>query len=58
LFYAARDGRLEVVKYLVSLGIDYNHKDTKNFTALSYAKRYNRTDVVDFLNAIIHPKFE
>lgn len=49
LFYAAREGKLEIVKFLVEQGIDINHTDNKRQSALSYAKKNNKREVVEYL---------
>lgn len=46
---AARDGNAECVRYLVSKGCDPTHLDSAGQTALFYACRDGRTDIVKLL---------
>lgn len=39
LFYAARDGRLTLIKHLLAKGLDMNHLDSYGQTAFFYACR-------------------
>eukprot|EP00914_Ancora_sagittata_P020467 GHVO01040425.1.p1 GENE.GHVO01040425.1~~GHVO01040425.1.p1 ORF type:complete len:509 (+),score=91.25 GHVO01040425.1:130-1527(+) len=49
LFFAARDGNLKCVEWLVQGGSDVNRHDTALQTALFYAARDGRTNVVKHL---------
>ena len=49
LFYAAREGKLEVCKLLVEKGVDVDHMDNRKQIALHFAKKFKRDDVVDYL---------
>lgn len=49
LFYAARQGHLEVCKLLVENGCKINHKDIYKQTALVFAKRFKVDNVVAYL---------
>ena len=45
IYYAARDGRVDVIKLLIQWGADVNHKDNiSNQTCLFYAARDGRYD--------------
>ena len=49
LFYAAREGRDDVIKFFISKGCKVNQLDHKRHTALFYAKKYNRHSTVKIL---------
>ena len=49
LFFAARDGHLECVRYLIAHGCAPDHRDSVAQTALFYAARDGRDDVVKLL---------
>ena len=50
LHEAARNGHLEIVKYLVQVAKDKNPKNTKNISAaLENARQERHTDVIQFL---------
>ena len=49
LWKAAKRGHLQVVKLLVESGASTRATDSSGMTALDYAKRYSRTDVVEYL---------
>jgi ankyrin repeat protein len=49
LFYAARDGRIDTVKYLVEHGINVNQLDKQKLSGLSWAKRTNHHNIVEYL---------
>lgn len=49
LFFAARDGNVKCVRYLLEKGCNPNHRDSAEQTALFYAAREGRTDVVEAL---------
>jgi ankyrin repeat protein len=51
LMSAARDGNLEIVQLLVRAGAHLNiiNPRTSGATALAYAKVFNRTDVIAYL---------
>ena len=49
LYYAARDGRIKVIKHLITIGIYFNHVDTFGQTAFFYACREGMLDVCKLL---------
>ena len=49
LIYASVNGRLEVVKYLVSQGANIDGKDNDDWTALIWASQNGRLEVVKYL---------
>lgn len=51
LMYAASNGYMGVVKYLVAEGADTNAKDSKSLTASEIAKRKGHQDVAKCLDA-------
>jgi ankyrin repeat protein len=42
LFYAAREGHLEMCKMLIEAGCDISHQDSSHKMAGHYAKRYGK----------------
>jgi serine/threonine-protein phosphatase 6 regulatory ankyrin repeat subunit B len=63
IFAASYNGDLKMVKYLVSKGATLNLRNTSNETALSYACRYNASDLLNVVKylwrkgvAITYPK--
>lgn len=42
LFYAIKNGKLDVVEYLAERGANVNVIDKKNITPVSWAKRLNK----------------
>jgi len=50
LFYAALQGHVQTIKYLIAKGADPNCVDKKGKTARFYANRRNRLDVMNALN--------
>lgn len=51
LWKAAKRGHLQVVKLLVESGASTCTTDNMGMTALDYAKRYSRVDVVEYLES-------
>ena len=51
LFYAAREGHLDMCKILVEAGCDILHADSTNKTAAHYAKKYNNNEVHEYLSS-------
>lgn len=49
LFYAAREGRDDVIKFFISKGVNINQLDHKRHTALFYAKKFKRNSTVKIL---------
>ena len=49
---AAKRGHLQMVKLLVESGANTSATDNIGMTALDYAKRYSRTDVVEYLESL------
>lgn len=49
LFYAAREGKTEIVKMLVKKGADVNHMDVRNWTPLFMAIISEKAEIVDYL---------
>lgn len=49
LFYAAREGKLEVCKFLISNGARVNDQDSRKQTAMKLALKNNHSEVVEFL---------
>ena len=49
LFYAAREGHLEMCKMLVEKGANISHSDSDNKTAVQYARKFNKTEVLEYL---------
>lgn len=50
LFYAAREGHLDMCKILIEAGCDIIHMDSNNKTAAHYAKKYNNNEVCEYLS--------
>ena len=48
-FMAAEDGHLEVVKFLIDVGIDINGKNNEGYTSLMLAAIFNHLNIVKFL---------
>jgi len=53
LFYAAREGKLDALKYLVSQGADPFHVDNKKQSAINYAKKYGKLDALMYLQSLL-----
>ena len=53
LWKAAKQGHLEMVKFLVGRGANVAGTDNDGMNALDYARRYSRTEVVRFLESVI-----
>ena len=51
LFYASREGNLKICKFLIENGCNYMLTDAKRQTALHWARKFNRKDVVEFLSS-------
>jgi ankyrin repeat protein len=51
LWKAAKRGHLQMVKLLVESGADRSATDNDRMTALGYAKRYSRTEVIQYLES-------
>ena len=49
LFYAAREGFIDVVKTLVQAGADTEHIDHDGQTPLFYAVKNGKIDIIDYL---------
>ena len=49
LIWASRNGRTEIVKMLLSHGVDVNVKNNCNYTALMFASRYDHIEIVKVL---------
>lgn len=58
LFYAARDGRYEACKMILENGGLANHMDNKKQTPLHWAKRHNKKEVIELLQAYTNTKHE
>ena len=52
LFYAAREGHVDICRYLIENGADYQIQDQKRQTALNYAKKFQRKAVIEYLQQI------
>ena len=52
LFFAARNGRLDVVQYLVKQGADVNATDRFGGMARNWAAKKGHTDVVEYLESV------
>lgn len=50
LFYAAREGHLDMCKILIEAGCDIIHMDSNNKTAAHYAKKVNHNEVCEYLS--------
>lgn len=50
LFYAAREGHLEMCKVLIEAGCDLSHQDTSHKMASHYAKKYTKNEVFEYLS--------
>jgi ankyrin repeat protein len=53
LWKAAKHGHLQMVAFLVSQGANPKATDNDGMTALDYAKRYSRAEVVQFLESFV-----
>ena len=49
LYYAIKSSRIEVLEYLLSLGINLNNQDKKGSTPINFAVRYNKQHIKDML---------
>ena len=49
MFYAAREGKNEIIKYFITKNVNINHMDNKKLTALSFAKKFKRTLTIKLL---------
>jgi ankyrin repeat protein len=49
LFYAIREGHIDVVEYLISQGADVNKMDKKKMTPYAFAHKYNKVKIADLL---------
>lgn len=49
IFYAAREGNLEMCKILIEAGCDLTYQDASNKNLQHYAKKSGKTDVVEYL---------
>lgn len=49
LWKAAKQGHLDMIKLLVSHGVDISATDNRGLNAIGYARRYNRAAVVAYL---------
>ena len=45
LFYAAREGHLDMCKILIDSGCDLSHQDSMNRMASHYAKKFGKNEV-------------
>lgn len=52
LWKAAKRGHLQMVKLLVESGANTSATDNMGMIALDYARRYSRTDVVEYLESL------
>jgi ankyrin repeat protein len=52
LWKAAKRGHLEMVQLLVGSGANVNATDNDGMTALDHARRYSRTEVVQYLESL------
>jgi ankyrin repeat protein len=50
LFYAAREGNIEMCKLLMDHGCKPQHQDSSRKTAIFYAKKSQKKEVVDLIN--------
>jgi ankyrin repeat protein len=50
LFYAAREGHLEICKLLVERGANITLVDSDNKTAVQYARKFNKAEVLEYLS--------
>ena len=58
LFYAARDGRYEACKAILESGGLASHMDNKKQTPLHWAKRHNKREVIELLQAYSNTKHD
>ena len=49
--YAAKGGRLEILKFLVDKGLDVKPKNQFGYTALRSAQAKQRTEIVEYLKS-------
>ena len=54
LHITARHGHLEIVKYLIEIGVDFMAINNEEKTPLDLAIELNKTDVVAFLETYIN----
>ncbi|MCX2475538.1 ankyrin repeat domain-containing protein [Pedobacter sp. MC2016-05] len=47
--YAAKYGQLEAAKFLINAGAKMDLKNNEGKTALDYAHKYNKKELIDFL---------
>ncbi|XP_022670408.1 ankyrin repeat domain-containing protein 16-like isoform X2 [Varroa jacobsoni] len=50
LHLAAREGHVDTVKYLLSIGANIEVKDCENYTAMDIARRYKNDQILETLN--------
>ena len=51
LWKAAKRGHLRIVQLLVNSGANMDATDNRGMTALDYARRYSRSEVVEYLES-------
>jgi len=51
LFYAAKEGHLEMCKILIDNGCDMTHQDNSQKTASHFAKKNGKMEVYEYLNS-------
>lgn len=51
LFYAAREGHLEMCKILIEAGCDLAHQDSSHKTAQHYSKKSGKPEVLEYLTS-------
>lgn len=49
LMYAAKYGQLEAAKFLINAGSKIDLKNNEGKTALDYARKYHKKEIIDFL---------
>lgn len=49
IYYAIKQGRYEMVEYLLKKGINISHEDKRGHTPVQFAKKHNKNQIVDLL---------
>ena len=52
IHYSAFNGQLETIKHLISRGIDFMAKDDDGKTALDFAIKQNKKELIEFLQEV------
>lgn len=56
LLFVVAIGKLEILKYLISCGVDIDYKNVHKHNIYSYASMYNQVNILEYLNSICSDK--